>query len=63
MDGHGDRAELARWGIDAHRGVLFGRPSQPVLPALAVGWSAPLFGASLLAFLLVDALLGWRARR
>ncbi|WP_214368121.1 PepSY-associated TM helix domain-containing protein [Pseudonocardia sp. H11422] len=105
-------AKLARWGIDAHMGVLFGwvnqlllvafgvglittivlgyrmwwrrrptrgrggrpvprgqfrRASQPVgflavLAAVATGWFAPLFGISLLAFLVVDALLGWRAR-
>ncbi|MHA6796784.1 PepSY-associated TM helix domain-containing protein [Pseudonocardia bannensis] len=105
-------AKLARWGIDAHMGVLFGwvnqlllvafglglittivlgyrmwwrrrptrgrggravprgqfrRASQPVgfvavLAAVVVGWFAPLFGISLLAFLAVDGLLGRRAR-
>jgi uncharacterized iron-regulated membrane protein len=111
-------AKLARWGIDAHMGVLFGWVNQLVLVAfgiglitlivlgyrmwwrrrptrgraggwgggrpvprgrlrkaspttvlvavvlaMAIGWFAPLFGVSLLAFLAVDALLGWRARR
>jgi uncharacterized iron-regulated membrane protein len=106
-------AKLARWGIDAHMGVLFGVPNQivlvafglglmtlivlgyrmwwrrrptrgrggrpvprgrlrrsgagaasaAVLLAVAIGWFAPLFGISLLAFLVVDVLLGWRARR
>jgi uncharacterized iron-regulated membrane protein len=106
-------AKLARWGIDAHMGVLFGvanqlvlvafgvgmitlivlgyrmwwrrrptggrggqpvprgrlrRATQPtafvaVLLAVAIGWFAPLFGISLLAFLAIDGMLGWRARR
>jgi uncharacterized iron-regulated membrane protein len=110
-------AKLARWGIDAHMGVLFGWVNQLVLVAfgiglitlivlgyrmwwrrrptrdlgtwgggkpvprgrlrraslptalvalvlaLAIGWFAPLFGVSLLAFLVIDVLLGWRARR
>jgi uncharacterized iron-regulated membrane protein len=106
-------AKLARWGIDAHMGVLFGvanqlllvafgiglivlivlgyrmwwhrrptrgRGGRPVprgqlrratLPtalvsavlAVAAGWFAPLLGLSLLGFLLIDVLLGWRARR
>jgi hypothetical protein len=33
-----------------------------VLLAAVIGWFAPLFGVSLLAFLVVDGLLGWRAR-
>ncbi|MBY8849295.1 PepSY domain-containing protein [Saccharothrix sp. MB29] len=102
-------AKLARWGIDAHMGVLFGWPNQLLLLALGlglvalvvlgyrvwwlrrptrgfgrpvprgqwrkvpraqlvavlvvaalVGWSVPLFGLSLLAFLLVDAVVGTR---
>lgn len=106
-------AKLARWGIDAHMGVLFGWVNQVVLvgfgiglitlivlgyrmwwtrrpipgrggrpvprgqlrragrpaavvavvAAAGVGWFAPLFGISLLAFLVVDVLLGYRARR
>jgi len=101
-------AKLARWGIDAHMGVLFGVANQLVLvafglgmitlivlgyrmwwqrrpgravprgqlrravwPAVLVavllaaglGWFAPLLGVSLLAFLVIDAVLGWRARR
>ncbi|MFE2750825.1 PepSY-associated TM helix domain-containing protein [Actinosynnema sp. NPDC059335] len=105
-------AKLARWGIDAHMGVLFGWPNQLVLLALglglvalvvlgyriwwlrrptrgfgrpvprgqwrkppraqlvavlvvaaAVGWFVPLFGLSLLAFLVVDLVLAARARR
>jgi uncharacterized iron-regulated membrane protein len=106
-------AKLARWGIDAHMGVLFGWPNQLVLVvfgaglvtlvvlgyrmwwqrrpsgfgggravprgqlqrasqpavfvavvlAVGIGWFAPVFGVSLLAFLLVDGLLGWRVRR
>lgn len=105
-------AKLARWGIDAHMGVLFGWPNQLLLLALglglvtlvvlgyrvwwlrrptrgfgkpvargrwrrvpraqlavvlvvaaAVGWFVPLFGLSLLAFLVVDALLGARRRK
>ncbi|QXV57663.1 PepSY domain-containing protein [Amycolatopsis sp. TNS106] len=108
-------AKLARWGIDAHMGVLFGWPNQIVLlllgaglvtlvvlgyrmwwrrrptratgltfgrpiprgqwrkapPALvagllvaaaAIGWFVPLFGISLLAFLVIDLLLGLRSR-
>ncbi|MDQ2586964.1 PepSY-associated TM helix domain-containing protein [Saccharothrix yanglingensis] len=102
-------AKLARWGIDAHMGVLFGWPNQLLLLALGlglvalvvlgyrvwwlrrptrgfgrpvprgqwrkvpraqlvavlvvaalVGWFVPLFGLSLLAFLLVDAVVGTR---
>ncbi|MEU4739780.1 PepSY domain-containing protein [Actinosynnema sp. NPDC023658] len=105
-------AKLARWGIDAHMGVLFGWPNQLVLLALglglvalvvlgyrvwwlrrptrgfgrpvprgqwrkvpraqlvvvlvvaaAVGWFVPLLGLSLVAFLLVDAVVGRRSRR
>jgi uncharacterized iron-regulated membrane protein len=106
-------AKLARWGIDAHMGVLFGvanqlvlvafglgmitliglgyrmwwrrRPTRgrgwrpvprgqlrraawpavivAVLLAVVLGWFAPLLGVSLLAFLLIDAALGWNARR
>jgi uncharacterized iron-regulated membrane protein len=106
-------AKLARWGIDAHMGVLFGVANQLLLVAfgtglvvlillgyrmwwrrrptrtrggrpvprgqlrratlptalvaavlvLAAGWFAPLLGLSLLGFLLVDVVLGWRARR
>jgi uncharacterized iron-regulated membrane protein len=106
-------AKLARWGIDAHVGVLFGwvnqlvlvafglglitliglgyrmwwsrRPTQgrdgwsvprgglrqagrpaafvAVVLAVAIGWFAPLFGVSLLAFLVVDAVLGRRRAR
>lgn len=105
-------AKLARWGIDAHMGLLFGLPNQLLLAALALGlvsvifWGyrmwwlrrptrgfgrtptrgawrrvpgkimapivlgtaviaywVPLLGASLLLFLLVDVLLGLRARR
>ncbi|MBE1577491.1 PepSY-associated TM helix domain-containing protein [Amycolatopsis roodepoortensis] len=108
-------AKLARWGIDAHMGVLFGWPNQIVLlllgaglvtlvvlgyrmwwrrrptratgltfgrpiprgqwrkapPALvvgllvaaaAIGWFVPLLGISLLAFLVIDLLLGLRSR-
>jgi uncharacterized iron-regulated membrane protein len=105
-------AKLARWGIDAHMGVLFGwvnqlvlvafglglitlivlgyrmwwrrRPTRGrggrpvprgqmrratkstafvgVLLAAAIGWFAPVFGISLLAFLVIDGLLGSRAR-
>ncbi len=107
-------AKLARWGIDAHMGVLFGWPNQIALlllgaglvtlivlgyrmwwrrrptratgmtfgrpiprgqwrkapPALviglgvlaaAIGWFVPLFGLSLLAFLVIDLLLGLRS--
>ncbi|WP_433508529.1 hypothetical protein ACQP04_04015 [Pseudonocardia halophobica] len=44
----------------------FRKLSQPVgfaivLVAVAIGWLAPLFGLSLLAFLLVDAWRGYRA--
>ncbi|MEU3622391.1 peptidase [Amycolatopsis coloradensis] len=109
-------AMLARWGIDAHMGVLFGWPNQIVLlllggglvtlvvlgyrmwwrrrptmatgltfgrpiprgqwrkapPALvaglvvlaaAIGWFVPLFGISLLVFLVIDLLLGLRPGR
>ncbi|WP_240519712.1 PepSY-associated TM helix domain-containing protein [Amycolatopsis antarctica] len=109
-------AKLARWGIDAHMGVLFGLPNQLLLTALMLGflwvvycgyrlwWTRrprqdgerrggapprrgswrrvpgrvlaplilgavfvayflPLLGASLLAFLCVDGILGTRARR
>lgn len=114
-------AKLARWGIDAHMGVLFGvanqlvlvafglgmitaivlgyrmwwqrRPTRgrdgwqgawrggrpvprgqlrraakqaeavAVLLAVVLGWFAPLLGVSLLAFLVIDVVLGWRARR
>ncbi|ANN17372.1 peptidase [Amycolatopsis orientalis] len=108
-------AKLARWGIDAHMGVLFGWPNQLALlllgaglvtlvvlgyrmwwrrrptratgltfgrpiprgqwrkapPALvaglvllaaAIGWFVPLFGISLLVFLVVDLLLGLKSR-
>ncbi|MHA6619319.1 PepSY-associated TM helix domain-containing protein [Pseudonocardia sp. DLS-67] len=105
-------AKLARWGIDAHMGVLFGLPNQLVLVAfglgmitliglgyrmwwhrrptggrvgrpvprgrlrraglptalvavalaVAIGWFAPLFGISLLAFLVIDVVLGRRRR-
>nr|WP_300312883.1 PepSY domain-containing protein [Halomonas sp.] len=30
-------AKLTRWGIDAHMGVLFGRPNQLLLTALGIG--------------------------
>lgn len=33
-------AKLARWGIDAHMGVLFGLPNQIVLAVIAVGLAA-----------------------
>jgi uncharacterized iron-regulated membrane protein len=109
-------AKLARWGIDAHMGVLFGWPNQLallllgaglvalvvlgyrmwwqrrparatgwafgrpiprgqwrkapramvialVVAAAAVGWFLPLLGISLLVFLVLDVLLGLRARR
>ncbi|HET6290863.1 MAG TPA: PepSY-associated TM helix domain-containing protein [Amycolatopsis sp.] len=109
-------AKLARWGIDAHMGVLFGWPNQILLLLLgvglvtlvvlgyrmwwrrrptratgltfgrpiprgqwrkaplalvvgllvlaaAIGWFVPLFGLSLLAFLVIDLLLGLRSRR
>jgi uncharacterized iron-regulated membrane protein len=109
-------AKLARWGIDAHMGVLFGWPNQLLLLALGLGlvamvvlgyrmwwlrrptratgfamgrpiprgqwrraprgvlvaavalalvagWFAPLLGVSLVAFLVVDVLLGLRAGR
>jgi uncharacterized iron-regulated membrane protein len=112
-DDYGLIAKLARWGIDAQMGVLFGWPNQLVLVvfglalitlivlgyrmwwhrrptrgrggrpvprgqlrsipwpaaavvallAVAIGWFAPLFGLSLLGFLVIDGLLGWRARR
>jgi uncharacterized iron-regulated membrane protein len=44
------------------------RATQPttfvaVMLAVVIGWFTPLFGISLLAFLVIDALLGWRARR
>ncbi|MGY6653412.1 PepSY-associated TM helix domain-containing protein [Amycolatopsis sp. TRM77291] len=108
-------AKLARWGIDAHMGVLFGWPNQIVLlllgaglvtlvvlgyrmwwrrrptratgltfgrpiprgqwrkaplalvagllvAAAAIGWFVPLLGISLLAFLVIDLLLGLRSR-
>ncbi len=105
-------AKLARWGIDAHMGVLFGVANQLVLVAFGVGmitliglgyrmwwlrrptrgrgwrlvprgqlrgaawpavivavvlavvlgWFAPLLGVSLLAFLVIDALLARRSR-
>ncbi|GAA5166790.1 PepSY-associated TM helix domain-containing protein [Pseudonocardia eucalypti] len=93
-------AKLARWGIDAHMGILFGLANQIALALVAVGqlsmivWGfrmwwrrrpantdppasmsalvtvgaaavligffLPVFGASLLLFLLVDALRGRR---
>ncbi|OXM61310.1 MULTISPECIES: PepSY-associated TM helix domain-containing protein [Amycolatopsis] len=106
-------AKLARWGIDAHMGLLFGLANQIVLAVVMVGlialigwgyrmwwqrrptgralgrpyprgslrrlprrvlvplaaagivagWFAPVFGLSLLAFLLLDGFLGWRAHR
>lgn len=105
-----DEVRFARWGIDAHTGVLFGwvnqlllvgfgiglitlivlgylmwwrrrptrgwvgrpvprgqfrRAGQPVafglLAAAAIGWVAPVFGLSLLGFLVIDALLGRRS--
>ena len=106
-------AKLARWGVDAHMGLLFGLANQLVLAALvvallttivlgyrmwwrrkpagsfgapvargawrqvplrvllplgavtlAVGFFLPLLGLSLLAFLILDAVLGrWRAAR
>ncbi|GHF17976.1 peptidase [Amycolatopsis deserti] len=106
-------AKLARWGIDAHMGLLFGLGNQIVLavvmaglialigwgyrmwwqrrPAgralgrpyprgtlrrlprrvlvplaaagIVAGWFAPVFGLSLLGFLLLDGFLGWRAHR
>lgn len=34
-----------------------------VVVAVLVGWALPLLGLSLLGFLLVDAVLGWRAQR
>ena len=36
-------AKLARWGIDAHMGVLFGLPNQLLLGALALGLICVLF--------------------
>ncbi|MEU6645428.1 PepSY domain-containing protein [Saccharomonospora sp. NPDC046836] len=107
-------AKLARWGIDAHMGLLFGWPNQVVLAAVcvaaivlivlgyrmwwqrrptrdvfgvgrpfprggwrrlpswalalllvataAVAWFLPLFGISLMAFLVLDAVLDARRR-
>ncbi|RBM19634.1 peptidase [Prauserella sp. PE36] len=108
-------AKFARWGIDAHMGLLFGLPNQLVLAvvcvavitlvvlgyrmwwqrrptrdaafgvgrpfprgawrqvppwglvllgaaAVAIGWFLPLLGVSLVAFLVLDALLAWRRR-
>ncbi|HEX6339664.1 PepSY-associated TM helix domain-containing protein [Umezawaea sp.] len=108
-------AKLARWGVDAHTGVLFGWPNQVLLLAVGlglvvlvvlgyrmwwrrrpvratavafgkpvargqwrkastpsvlvllvvaglVGWFVPLLGTSLVAFLVVDVVLGLRAR-
>jgi hypothetical protein len=34
-----------------------------VLSCVAVGWALPVLGVSLLAFLLIDALIGWWSRR
>jgi len=109
-------AKLARWGVEAHTGALFGWPNQLLLLAVGlglvalvvlgyrmwwkrrpvragassfgkpvargqwrkvatpavvallvvagvVGWTVPLLGVSLLGFLVVDGLLGLRARR
>lgn len=36
-------AKLARWGIDAHMGVLFGLPNQLLLAALALGLISVVF--------------------
>ena len=36
-------AKLARWGIDAHMGVLFGLPNQLLLAALALGLIGVIF--------------------
>lgn len=36
-------AKLARWGIDAHMGVLFGLPNQLLLAALALGLISVIF--------------------
>lgn len=33
------------------------------LSCVAVGWAMPVLGVSLLAFLLIDALIGWWSRR
>ncbi|RKT88520.1 Uncharacterized iron-regulated membrane protein [Saccharopolyspora antimicrobica] len=38
-------AKLARWGVDAHMGLLFGLPNQLVLAALAIGLAATVFWA------------------
>jgi uncharacterized iron-regulated membrane protein len=61
------RPTRGRGGRPVPRGQLR-RATQPtafvaVLLAVAIGWFAPLFGVSLLAFVVVDGILGWRARR
>ncbi|AEV73598.1 putative iron-regulated membrane protein [Mycolicibacterium rhodesiae NBB3] len=60
----GDRVHLPR---PPRRGALRAlRPYEALLAVLAVvgvGWFAPLFGASLAAFVAVDLVAGWWARR
>lgn len=54
-------------GRAPRRGVLSALPPGAavcvVVVAAAVGWFVPLFGASLVAFVIVDVLLGWRDYR
>ena len=56
-----------RFGITPARGVLSGAPwwgvASVIVGAVAVGVLLPLVGLSLIAFVLVDVLLGARARR
>jgi uncharacterized iron-regulated membrane protein len=60
-------APQRRMGVLPPRGALRSAPwwatSTLVLLTAAIGWFLPLLGISLLAFVVVDLLLGWRAAR
>ena len=61
------RPTQPRFGRPYPRGGLRKLPTKVLFPGalvlIGIGWFLPVFGVSLLAFLAVDAFLGWRATR
>lgn len=60
-------AKLTDWAIDAHMGALFGlHPAAVMLlivGVVAIGWTLPLLGLSLAAFVVIDLIAGVPKRR